>query len=396
MNLLRTAAAILALGCSLRPALADGTPTANALATDSANPGGQVLPKNTSAIQAAVNTDEKTATITGTFNLNPKTSEPENDYISVTVQTPLAQGQNYTNTATLDGLTKSTAVSFKYVHKSGGFVSESQEDALRTEAAQDACWAVYTEAMREVPARSRSSAVPGRPQKKCNEGFAQDAQAKRIAQDNAYSATPDASDDQIALNKEIEKSIAKELADLNEILLPKPADLWVWSLSGKVGYEQHMYYDPTTLVKDTANKTPWQVGASIGFVPEKVNASFNLSFNYQESFLDSDFGMTQTKCINSGATCVNGFIGAPTLHDKALISGDIRWIGKLPGLDIPIGIDPGFTYDAIQDAEAVQFPIYLVSDANNQLTGGIRYDWTSTTHVSTVGLFVSTAFSISE
>ena len=108
-------------------------------------------------------------------------------------------------------------------------------------------------------------------------------------------------------------------------------------------------------------------------------------------------GTTQTKCVAGvppTITCATGFFGAPKEKTKALIGVDFRLIGEAPLLGIPIGIDPGFTYDAVAGSEAVQIPIYLFTDSSKNLSGGIRYDWTSTKHVSVVGVFASAALDI--
>ncbi|MBV9992603.1 MAG: hypothetical protein JOZ72_15090 [Alphaproteobacteria bacterium] len=380
----QAAIAALALAMAATAAKADDVQRLS----DSANPGGQIL-ADKPTFQATLNTDEKTASITGTFNLKPFGREPEKDYLSFTIQTPQSQGQNYTNTVTLDGLTKATTLSLKFIHSWGGFVRGSSEATFASPSWQTACWDLFKQATSDLHSPQ--------PFKTCDAGFLKDITADRATRDEA-ARVQGASSTTVAQNKALEDKLAKELDDLNKNVLPVPADLWIVSLGGSVGYEQHNYYDPVTLAAGSLDKTPWQASASLGYVPKELPVSFNLSAKYQESYLDGGNGTTQTKCINSGATCVNGFIGAPLLHDKALIGADIRWIGNLSAFGIPFGLDPGVTYDAIGGQTAVQVPLYLLTFKDDKgaehLSGGIRYDWTSTTHVSTVGIFVSTAFSL--
>lgn len=389
MKRIPIAAAVL-FGLTVSPAIADVTSADTAVASDSANPTGQALPKNNSAIQASFNSDQKTASITGTFNLNIHSTTPAHDYISVTAQTPFAQGQNYVNTVTLDGLTKATSVTFKYTHVEGGFVPESGEKKMYAQEGQAQCRKLY---------RSITQAFTGTAQEldekvTCDKGSYEKLLKRLRAKETTDEGNPQIDSKDFQDEKDRLDKIDDALKAFDAATRPDPASLLIWSVNGGFGYDQHVYYDPTTLVKNTANKTPWHAGAAVSYVPESWDMSLNASFTYQEAFQDSNLGMPQIKCINSGATCVNGFIGAPTLQDKALLGGDFRWTPKFG--NIPIGIDPGFTYDALHGAEAVQFPIYLVADADNNLTGGIRYDWTSTTHISTVGVFVSSKFSIFE
>jgi len=392
MKSLRAAAIVFAVGTSpVSSALAAG------VTSDSSTPSGQVLSdKDSPLVQASVNTDEKTATVSGTFPFGKPLfgGEASAEYIVLTAQSPLAQGQNYTNTATLDGLTKATSFSFKFVHSSPGFVTGTGgAGSLKSKPSQAACKAILQEA-RSKPTGEDPFYSEAQPNF-CAAHVAYDARKKRKDLDTEYAKTHDASlpavEAQIVANGLVEHALDKKYEAWMNTLLDKPETAWAIVLNGKVGYEQHMYYDPATLAPNTANKTPWQAGIAGSFLPED-DMSLNLGFNYQQAFQDANMGVTQTKCINAGVTCVNGFIGAPTLKDKALISFDMRWIPKPFG--IPIGFDPGVTYDAVADAEAFQFPVYFITDADHNLTGGVRYDWTSSTHISTVGVFVSAAFNV--
>ena len=277
-----------------------------ALATggSAGNPALQTL---LSPFLAAVNSDEQTATISGKFDLGG--SADVSKYITVTAQTPISQGSDFTNIATLDGLTASSNVEVRLSLFGGG------------------------------PADSRHFLKDG-------------------------SKTPAAS--------------------------------WVVTFDGKVGSQDHQYFDPTTLLQHTSHTTSWQAGGSAGTIFDSGHASFNVSFDYQEFYQDGDTGESRTQCLTPD-NCVTGFIGAPLLMHSGLLSGDLRWIGKV-GFDktkqYPLGAEIKVTYDPIRDAEAVQVPVYFATDDKGSLTGGVRYDWQSDSHVSTIGVFVSTAFSL--
>lgn len=166
---------------------------------------------------------------------------------------------------------------------------------------------------------------------------------------------------------------------------------WLFSVDGSVGYDPHDYFDPATLAKLSTTTSPWQAGLSLEFSPEGNKHSFTFSAEYQQSFVDGGGDGTQTRCL-SDLTCVTGFVGAPVRQDNALLS--LAWRYGVDDTAIPFGIAPVLTYDPIQDAEAVSVPLYFATDDDGKLTGGVRYDWNSVTHVSTVGVFVSTAFSV--
>jgi hypothetical protein len=186
--------------------------------------------------------------------------------------------------------------------------------------------------------------------------------------------------------------------DLNSPADPDQVPTWVVSLNGKVGTQHHEYFDPLTLAQHTLDTTPWQVGGSAGYffgadkaTKQPDNMALNLTFSYQQFYQDGDTGESRTLCLTVD-NCVTGFIGAPVRTEKALITGDFRWIGAFG--THPIGLDVSVTYDPITDAESVQIPLYLMTDGSGALTGGLRYNWSSESHLSTIGVFASTAFDI--
>jgi hypothetical protein len=316
---------LLAFAVSLQAAYADDAPqdlhaaalqdprTATLLTANSATPTVQSL---ASPFLAAISSDEQTATVSGKFNLGNILRLPASaDFLTVTAQTPVSQGSDFTNVATLDGLTGSSSVEFRVSLLEGG-VEYHKEPA------------------------------PEGPQ--------------------------------------------------------RPLPIWLVTFNGKVGTQDHQYYDPTTLLQHTSHTTSWQTGASVGGILTGSHfgdgqASFNLSFDYQEFYQDGDTGESRTQCLTPD-NCVTGFIGAPVLMHQGLLSGDLRWIGTIQfgkaAYEYPLGLEVKVTYDPIRNSEAVQVPIYFATDDKNALTGGVRYDWQSDSHVSTIGVFVSKAFSI--
>jgi hypothetical protein len=342
------------------------------------SPSGQVYPGDGQPVlQIAANTDEQTATVSASFNVWPThgVGAAQRTILSVAAQTPLGQGDDFTNVATLDGLTKATSISFKFAYLDGGF--NPGKTGLNFENDPEftrQCWTIVNAAPDKPDDSTPGVGI-------CDITVMKAAIAK---QDNAVFQ-------QELLNK-ANALWAAETAGL-------AAPIWILAANGTVGYEQHVFYDPLSLAQTNANKTPFQVGVELTHVFADGTASINLSFNYQRSFEDSNNGVTQTACKSSAApvlSCVSGFIGAPTLANKELFEIDARWIPtvKLFGTEFPVGFDPGITYDANADSEAVQFPIYLFTSDSKQLSGGIRYNWTSTNHQSVVGVFVSAAFGI--
>jgi len=127
------------------------------------------------------------------------------------------------------------------------------------------------------------------------------------------------------------------------------------------------------------------------------DVSGTISLNYQRSYEDGGTaGKMETLCPTTGKTvlkCINGYIGAPLEVQKDLIGVELRYIAsdKMP---IPFGVDPSFTYDAKSSVYGFSVPLYVFVDKSKNLTGGIRFDWTSDKHQSVIGIFASSAFCI--
>ena len=167
------------------------------------------------------------------------------------------------------------------------------------------------------------------------------------------------------------------------------------SANAKAGYDQHTFYDRTSLDKSSEYRWPFQLGVAGTEVFDQGQMSATISYAYQKAYQDGGAsGQMQVLCPASAGKavkCVNGYIGDPLLVDKQLIGADFRYIASPGPLPFPIGVDPAFTYDAHAGTYAVQVPLYLVANSSKSLAGGIRYDWTSDKHESIIGVFVSTS-----
>ena len=330
------------------------------------DPSGQKLPEEAPIVQLSADTDTKTAKLSLTFNLDPPFAgedQATSNFLSIVGSTPLAQGDTFENVASLDQLASATTVKLKYTWAS----SESHAVADRTSPVfLQKCYALLAEAK-------------GNTNKACTVARVQSAL-------DAMKKTP--GQDQASVN-----DITKGIADLQSMQKPMLDHMWLFGLSGQVGYDVHKFYDVTTLKAGSNTKIPFDVGLSAAYVFAGGRSSLNFTADYQDGFKDA--GSAKTECLTTTApvtSCVNGFIGPPTRKERELLGVDLRFIGNAFG--VPIGVDPGVTYDARSHSEAIQFPIYFITDTSGGLTGGIRYDWTSEKHISVIGIFASAAFSI--
>jgi hypothetical protein len=340
-------------------------------------PVGQSIPPKGghATVDLAATSDTKTASIALNIDLSPTTSDAVKS-LSITAQTPFGQGQDYQNLATLDGLTKATSIGLQYTLLT--IRSTSNATMITTPRYQDTCQAL----VREL--------VAADPTVKINPDWLEPNGCNARGVLTLVQANGNLGDQKTAL--------IEALDTLRQTGIPTIDSLWLLSANGKVGYEQHSFFDGATLAKDTRDRTPFQLGVAGTYVFKGGVNSLTLSYNYQRAYKDgAPGGQTQTLCPPTGSPvlkCVSGYINAPVETEKDLIGLDYRYISPPGAFPIPIGVNPAFTYDARSGVYGVQVPIYIVVNKAKSLTGGVRYDWTSDKHQSIVGVFVASAFCV--
>ena len=278
---------------------------------------------------------------------------------SVALSTPISKGSDSTNLATLSGFANSTNLTFQVSGYHGsGLVPFGQY----SQPAQDFC------------KETAKSLIP-----QYNAAHAD----KPFAYDNPKYCT----------DIDLQKLNAKDADRLRfGAFAAPPSPLILYGLSGTVGYEQHTFYDSTSLAKTTADKVPVGVGGYVTWVTKSRDLSLTGQIDYQRAYTDS---ASKILCPAGSApvTCVNGSIGAPTATTKVLLAVEARAFESWSNF-IPMGVAPMFTFDAKSHAYAFDVPVYLYSDGKNGLTGGVRADWTSVKHRVIFGVFVTKAFDV--
>ncbi|PHY18803.1 hypothetical protein [Caulobacter sp. BP25] len=169
-----------------------------------------------------------------------------------------------------------------------------------------------------------------------------------------------------------------------------------FGVSAEIGRRSYEFYDPTTLAKSEANRTPWRIGAFYAWIGGRENWALTIRYAHEEAFRE---GQPRTVCLASSAPvldCASGAFGHVKRIKKDILSLEGRWAPAQVDLGIAkakVGIAPKVAYDTQADNWAVALPIYLFGDKTG-LTGGVRGDWTSTDHDITVGVFITKTLSI--
>jgi hypothetical protein len=174
--------------------------------------------------------------------------------------------------------------------------------------------------------------------------------------------------------------------------------MWKTGLIGKVGYESDRYYLPVALSSGSFQGTPWQLGGYVAYISGNKDYSGVLEYLHQQSYSQQ---ATMTSCLaGAGPTlkCINGPIGVPTTKRSDILSGIFNYqlktgISAFGGVFSKAAFAPEIDWDFHQRTYGFSLPIFLLGDKTG-LNSGVRLDWTSVEHSTTVGVFVTQAFGV--
>jgi hypothetical protein len=279
---------------------------------------------------------------------------------SLAITTPIAKKSSSTNQATLDGLAKSTYVTFQ---ASRLFVPAVGDwgDGGNDGAPCKAMWAAYPAYKKLHP----EAAVT-----ECN--------TNTILQVTGDSA------------------LAHRYNDAADTAIAARGPSSLAGVFGKFGYEEYTFYDATTLAKDDLKRTPWQAGVYYARISSADNWAATGQYLHEESFKETD---PKTAClagVGPVLTCITGSIGRATRVSKDVFSFEYRWTPYQLNIGVAqpkFGVAPKVSYDVNNGDLALSLPVYLFGSSAG-LTGGVRADWESKEHNIVVGLFLTKSFSV--
>jgi len=173
---------------------------------------------------------------------------------------------------------------------------------------------------------------------------------------------------------------------LNQFWLPdQPTDIIGARL--KFGNQKVSYFDGATLAKTSDIKSPWSDGLFWNHITGGASTLYGLSLDVGQAYKDQD---SKILCpAGAGVvTCINGPIGAPKLNHTQAVTLEVRHQFR------HVAIAPQISYDTKTKETKIDVPIYMITDGNNGLTGGVRFGWSSKDKDTVFGLFVTKAFTL--
>lgn len=176
-----------------------------------------------------------------------------------------------------------------------------------------------------------------------------------------------------------------------------------YGFEASLGYNEFSYFDAATpaatnplgFAKTDLSRVGWEVGGYASVFPLPQSA-LTVRGRYQDSFKATD---TVTVCppFPAGATsvqCTTGAFAIPKQTEKLLLAAEFRvWGGGGKGFIGRWAVAPSITFDALTDDYEVDVPVFLVGNADGELTGGVRLGY-SNDDKAVFGVFIGSAFDL--
>lgn len=164
-------------------------------------------------------------------------------------------------------------------------------------------------------------------------------------------------------------------------------------LNASLSYNEFKFFDTVSReVEKDEGRLGFDASITAGLIYPKKGFSFNGSVGFQRNYKDQDDFAVCPVDISVGEQLdcpVNAF-GTPKRDDSALVRGEFRYI-----LGKKFAISPTVVYDVTDSDFRAELPIYLISNEDGGLSGGIRagYD-TEDENEFIFGVFVSSPFEL--
>ena len=168
-----------------------------------------------------------------------------------------------------------------------------------------------------------------------------------------------------------------------------PGRAWLQGFRLKIGHDDYVHYDPSSLAKRTQDEVSWGAGVFTGILTG--NAYYAAGIDYQRAYKGARSSVACPAPSDGGSVvlCVNGALGPPSVTERHLLSAEGRWRFG----DRALGVRA--VHDFRNSNTGVDVPIYLFPDKDGLLTGGLRLGWTDEEKFY-AAIFVGVPFALTE
>jgi hypothetical protein len=166
-----------------------------------------------------------------------------------------------------------------------------------------------------------------------------------------------------------------------------PADIHFWGMQLKYGQEKFNYMNLNDFSKEGDTVAPRSLGLYYGYIWPGYKESILFGIDYQKSYKAAD---EQTFCRENSDLnlyeCNTSSFMAPTKKTNKLVFLEYRSNFK------KYAIEPRITIDIESDTIGFNLPIMLWKDKNKRFNSGIRFGYRDDTEEISFGVFVGTPF----
>jgi len=172
--------------------------------------------------------------------------------------------------------------------------------------------------------------------------------------------------------------------------------LYYYGVSAEIGYREFKYFGPADLLKKDVDYIPYALSAFWGVSPDDDALYMGLGVNHKLEYEKSD---TLTKCPTPTNTdpveCVTGAFSKPKKDKDSSVFALARYATGL-GFNgsNPIAVEVRAAYDFEDKVFGVSVPVYLLTNKDGRLRGGVRFDWDDDDSDLGVGIFVGSTFDL--
>lgn len=363
-------AVLLAFAAQSKPAMAgDEIATEDSVKADQVktltNPsttssGGQLK----AAARLAASQDDSSAQITLTLNGEGEGSKA-NSSLAVTLTAPLSKKTKRADFLTVDGLPSELSLGFSF---NQSFVNLDVEDVANS--------------MRKKRSALLDKATSACMIAKGNQTLATDARLTKCRDVSLADA-----------GEYLEAVDVKELNRIgnNEYEAMMRRSYFLLGATGSVGTQKFEFFDASTLGGQSQRKVSYTAGAWFGFLPQLKSHVFLIAgFEAKKSYKDADEATyCPTGTITPTVKCTTGPFGPPQKEIDTKIATKARFSF---GSSFPIGIEVAAAYDFYDKSWGVELPVYLLTDKDDGLIGGLRGAYDSKKDDFQFGIFVGKKF----
>lgn len=186
---------------------------------------------------------------------------------------------------------------------------------------------------------------------------------------------------------------------------PRTLHMSFYGIEATLGYEEFKFLNPDKFTSHEAfdneslkgevstKETPWSMSANYGQVL-RDGWIWKGSFRYERKY-EAAPKVTRCPAVDSSEVfeCLTGAASTPDGQDAYIASLEIKKFFSLGG-DKSHAVSLIANYNLADDIVSLDIPIYLISNKDGQLTGGIRVGWRSDTNDPVFGIFVGVPFSV--